>query len=344
MTFSYRFLLIAALVVTCWGKPVYALDNNTRIAVRNLVNEGANDFDNGQFESALTKFMEALNTARVPTVAAWAAQSNEKLGHLVAAVDLYERALLMQPNDLWVDQVQQQSQQQARSALELLKARIPAITVQVTGAQPNGEPEIDIDGVIVPLFALSSNYPLDPGTHRIAAKQGQLTATQVITLAERERTLVTLSLRDSAPAMTTAVPLSGISPLKSSENTSVATNISFVPNAPRVSNWQRTVGWVEVGVGAAGIVLGMTTGLIACVKRSRLHDDGCVGNTCHGSRYNDRVDTYNDLRTASTLGFVIGSVAGVTGLTLLLTSAKHAEKPRASFSVTPGQLAFFASY
>lgn len=344
MTFSYRFLLIASLVVTCWGKPACALDNNTRIAVRNLVNEGANDFDNGQFESALTKFMEALKTARVPTVAAWAAQSNEKLGHLVAAVDLYERALLMQPNDLWVDQVQQQSQQQSRSALELLKARIPAITVQVMGVQSNGEPEIEIDDVTVPLFALSSDYPLDPGTHRIAVKQGQLTATQVITLAERERTLVTLSLRDSAPARTTAVPLSGMPPLKSRVNTSVATNTSLVPNDPHVSNWQRTVGWGDVGIGAAGIALGITTGLIASVKRSRLHDDGCVGDTCHGSRFNDRIDTYNDLRTASTLGFVIGGVAGVTGLTLLLTSPKRAETPRASFSVAPGQLAFFATY
>ena len=56
------------------------------------------------------KFLEG----RYPMMAA---QANEKLGKLIAAAELYEAALLMQPNELWIGNTQQQAQEQALQAL-----------------------------------------------------------------------------------------------------------------------------------------------------------------------------------------------------------------------------------
>jgi hypothetical protein len=75
-------------------------------------------------------------------------------------------------------------------------------------------------------------------------------------------------------------------------------------------------------VGAAGLALGATTGIIAEVKLSNLRNDGCRDKWCPTS-YSGRVDSYNRLRTISTVGFVAGAVVEVAGITLLLTSPHH---------------------
>jgi len=91
-----RVRLLAAITVVAlssWQQPAHAISDGTRAAARNLVNEGVSDFKAGRFELARSKFVQVLAVAQVPTVAVWAARANERLGKLVAAVDLYERAL-----------------------------------------------------------------------------------------------------------------------------------------------------------------------------------------------------------------------------------------------------------
>jgi len=105
---------ITAMVLASWVTPAFAkgIDDSSRSAARALVKRGVDELNAGQAESALKRFTEALEVARVPTVAVWAAQANEKLGRLVAAAELYENAQLMQPNELWIGTTQQQAQQQ----------------------------------------------------------------------------------------------------------------------------------------------------------------------------------------------------------------------------------------
>ena len=59
-------------------------------------------------------------------------------------------------------------------------------------------------------------------------------------------------------------------------------------------------------------------------KQGDLDDGGCVSGHCYTDQAS-AVDSYNSLRTVSTIGFAVGGIAGATGLVLLLTAPKQAE-------------------
>ena len=82
---------------------------------------------------------------------------------------------------------------------------------------------------------------------------------------------------------------------------------------------QRTLGWVGLGVGAAGVVLGGITGLVASSKKSDLDSGDCLDGRC-GPSERDEVESYNSMVTLSTVGFVVGGIGLAAGATLLLTA------------------------
>jgi hypothetical protein len=85
-------------------------------------------------------------------------------------------------------------------------------------------------------------------------------------------------------------------------------------------NTQRTLAWAALGVGAVGLVTGGVTGFMVLGKKSALEDNpSCVDTTCAPPAHDD-VDSYNSLRTISTVSFVVGGAAAALGVTLLLTS------------------------
>jgi hypothetical protein len=101
------------------------------------------------------------------------------------------------------------------------------------------------------------------------------------------------------------------------------------------SNTMRTLGWVGIGLGAAGVVFGTTTGIITGVKYGSLKED-CGGTRCVGTaKYGDRVDSYSALRTMSTIGFIVGGVGAAAGITLLITSPKRDSAPVVGLYVAP---------
>lgn len=323
---AVRLGYIIAFGLIGWSHWSFAMDDSSRAAARTLVNEGAAEYAAGKYEASLKKFSEALEVAKVPTVAVWAAQANEKLGKLVSAAELYEQALLMQPNDLWVGNAQEEAQAKARDTLTRLRPRIPTVKIQVEG-QSAGDLEITIDSVRVPSSLLLLERPLDPGAHTIAARQGNKSASQSVTLAESQKQTVTLQLAETG-AIEPAVASSSVMTAPPPEGTAHGSN----------TKWQRTVGWVGIGVGAAGVAFGATMGILAGIERSSLHDDGCSANTCPGSSYKSRIDSYNSMRTLSTVGFVVGGVAAAAGVTFLLTSPKQESSPKVGLVVSPGAI------
>jgi hypothetical protein len=76
---------------------------------------------------------------------------------------------------------------------------------------------------------------------------------------------------------------------------------------------------VGLGVGGAGLLFGSVTGLVVLSKKSALEDDGCVDARCYGDQADD-VDSYNSMRTLSTVGFVVGGLGAAAGAALLLTA------------------------
>ena len=90
-------------------------------------------------------------------------------------------------------------------------------------------------------------------------------------------------------------------------------------------------------MGAAGLALGATTGLIVVLKYGDLNSQ-CKNRNCNGE-HTPEVNTYNTMRTLSTVGFIVGGVATAAGVTLLLTTPKENSSARVGICLSPNTAA-----
>jgi hypothetical protein len=308
--------LLAALAGTC---PALALDDGDKEAIRSLSNQAASDYESGRYDDALHKFLRAYDTAKVPRLAVWAARAHVRLGHLVAAYELYRQALSLRPNDLWQGDAQQTAQRDAEAELSALQPRIPRVTVVVAGADSQ-EVAVKIDGTDVPRALLGVERLADPGMREVVGTRRGQVVREKITLAEGAKERVTLRF---GPAN------QGTSDAPSPSGAPVTAQVE--PSRER-SGGQRTWGWIGLGVGAAGLAVGLTTGVMVATKYGDLNKK-CPDRACDPSQASD-VDSYNALRTVSTVGLLVGGVGAAVGVTLLLTSPKRSPAARVWLSPT----------
>ena len=158
--------LVLGLSLAGWSLPVLAMDASSKEAVRKLANDGASEFDAGHYDQALSKFQLAYESAKVPAIGLWLAQTHAKLVHLVVALEHYRQVLNLEPSELWVGSVQQQAQKQAQQELALLQERIPRLSIRIEGAESK-DVIVEIDGVAVPSALLEMERLVDPGKRRL---------------------------------------------------------------------------------------------------------------------------------------------------------------------------------
>jgi hypothetical protein len=306
-------LLVSGLVMVAslasMVDPVWAMDDTNKEALRVLANDALTDFDAKRYSQAKEKFQRAYDTAKLPRLAVWLAKTNEKLGNLVSAYELYRQASSLEKSELWVGTVQQQAQEEARKLLAALQPRIPKLAIHVEGADPSAV-TVKVDDVIVPNTLLGVERYADPGQRRVVGQLGAQVVEQSLLLAEGGKEQVVLRFKPNAVAATD----------KPSE--SRATSSTNSTEAKSSGSWQKTAGWVAIGVGTAGLVLGVTTGIMVATRARELKDN-CPEARCEPD-YWSKVDTFETLRKASVAGFIVGGVGAAAGITLLLTSPKQA--------------------
>jgi hypothetical protein len=77
------------------------------------------------------------------------------------------------------------------------------------------------------------------------------------------------------------------------------------------------MGWVSIGIGAAGAGVGVTTGILALQKKKDIEVSGdCVG----GCKNKGRVQNFYTLRITSIVSSVGAGVLVVTGVALLFAA------------------------
>ena len=329
--------IVLALTVVALPPAARATDDSAKGAARELANEAKRDFDAGRFEEAGQKFQRAYEVAKVPTAALWAARALAKCGHLVTASELYRQATLLTPNDLWIRDVQKQAQADAEKELAGLQPRIPRLRIRVDGAAGN-DVEITIDDGRIPSALYGIEIPKDPGRRHIVGRRGGEVVEQTIELREGEHKEAVLSFNAivaiAAPQpqpMAPPQPQPFPTPVPQSPPT-VSTQ-PLPPPPPPSGGAQRTWGWVAVGVGAAGLLMGTVTGIVVAAD-SGLRND-CPNSACDSSK-SDKASTYNLMRNLSTVGFIVGGVGVAAGVTLLLWTPKHESAPRMALWIGPG--------
>jgi hypothetical protein len=323
-----RALVIGWLATSlCMAVPAAAQQDDPamRSAGRKLALDGIALFQQGKAPEASEKLEKAYQLLPVPSVALWSARALEKRGLLVEASERYMEAGRM--SGFKGDQdVQLQAQKDAARELEGLTPRIPSLVIAVSPAG-DGQAVVTLDGKPVPPALLGEEQPVNPGAHQIDVTLGERKVSRRVTLAEAEKKTETIGLDSGAPSAST----SSHSPV------SVAGDASKPADTGTGSgSTQRTVAYVALAAGGAGLALGGVSGVLALSKRGSLEDNpGCNAdkNVCLASQRSE-VESLDTLRTLSTVGLVAGGVLATTGVVLLLTS-----KPKTNASAVQPQLA-----
>ncbi len=318
-----RPLLLALVLGTALGSaaPAWAQTDEERATARSAANEGLKAYQAGDYKRSLDLFSRAQEIIKASPHLLYIARSHAALGHLVSAQEAYRKILIEEPPAGAPDAFRQ-AYSDAGVELTALAPRVPTLTVQIEGADPDEKVRLLIDGKEFP--ALSGvPRPIDPGTRELRAitdsKQSDLMRIEIKEGASESATLTLV-----------ATPASQI---QSPSAPSPAATASAAPEDEKSGS--NTAAYVLLGAGALGLGLGTYFTVVSLGKRGDA-DDLCVDDRCPESRRQEIDDLDGEANTAGTIAiasFGLGVAAATTGVVMLMSSggeqrsARHAPQP-----------------
>lgn len=332
----FRQLHAAALALALAGAPCLAhadepSPENVAMA-RQLGTQGQEAFDKKDFAEAEKLFAAASKLYPLaPTLTLGLARSQASLGKVVAAQENYNKIVREWGTATSAPPAFKAAADAAKTEVGAVSARIGSVVLQVEGATAA---QVTLDGAPVPAVALGLRRPVDPGTHVArATADGMKPAESSFTVADGGHAEVRLKLeKEGAPVA--AAPDPTPSPTEPAP-----------ADAPKGGgSTQKTLAFAAFGVGAAGLVVGGITGVLAMGKASDL-DAACPDGRCPADRQGD-IDSYSTLGTLSTVGFIVGGVGVAAGAALFFTAPKANAAQKASVTpvLGPGSLGFVGRF
>jgi hypothetical protein len=297
-----------------------------RATARTLAQQGQDALDAKDYATAADRFGRAGELVRAPTLTLGLARSQVGLGRWIAAQETYNR-LLREGVPAGAPPAFARAVADAKRELDALEPRIPSVIVNVKGAASF---DVLLDGQPLPRAVLGVNRLVDPGEHVLrATSQGLPPVEARIKVAEHKVETVTLTLGAAPPPPPVPVPLpvkppAPVKPPPPPPPLVVRPPLAVLPPvapapAPRGS-LQKTLGFVGIGVGGAGLVMGAVAGGIALGKHNDLAKV-CPSGVCTDQQ--SALDSYHLAANISTAGFVVGGVLAATGVVLLVTSPRR---------------------
>lgn len=299
-------LFALLLTATAWAEPNEA----DRATARELALAGHTALTAKDYATAIDRFSRADALVHAPTLVVDWARSLQGLGRFVEAHEKYE-LVLREGVDSSAPKSWQHALEDAKKELEALTPRLAWVTV-ILKDPPDAT--VRIDGVVVPPAAVGVKRAADPGFPKItvsAAGYEDFEQTLTVGPGEEKSIEVTLTKKPEVAA---------------------AASANDDAYRPRQKNAvRRTVSYVLLGVGGAGLVGGGVMGVLALHKHSQLAS-ACKGTLCRSAEEN-RIKSYHLYGTLSGVGLGVG-VAGLgAGLVLLLTEPKPEQSASAADGV-----------
>ena len=277
-------------------------------AARSLGAEGVRLADKGRCREAVEKLERSEKLYHAPTTLGRLAECQIDLGKVVLGTENLQR-LLREP--LAPGAPPAFVAARVRAEAVLAKARLKIGNLQIGVEAPAGAKlEMTVDGAPVSDMFLDNQWPADPGVHDVEVTAlGFLKATAKVTVREGEGQKVSLKLVADPDYVKASPPEASVAPLAEPEKS--------VPPPPPESGSSKTLAYVALGVGGAGMVVGSVAGILFLGKASDL-DKACPNKTCPPTSAGDLSSTMT-LGTVSTVGFIVGGVGLAAGAVLLLT-------------------------
>ena len=299
--------LVASTLLAAGWASAQSADEASRGEARKIGYAGVEAFQAGDYATAHDRLETAYRLLRVPSLGLWSARALTKLGKLVDADARYQEVIGL-PTSVGDEAIQAQARQDARNERAELARRIPSVLVRIEGA-PAGEVAVTIDERPLVGSALGENHLVDPGRHRVEGVRGAVRAIAEVTVAEGERKDAVLRF---APG-----------PVAASGSGAGAEALVSAPAGANTTatDTKRTIGWVAVAAGGAGVAVGIVSALVVRSKKNHLDSVGCGADSqmCPAAE-SDAVDSYNSWRPIPTIGLIAEAVLGGVGAYLLLTT------------------------
>jgi tetratricopeptide (TPR) repeat protein len=278
-----------------WGGALTAPTQKQRVQARKLAGEAMDLFAAGDYATALEKFQGADAIADAPTLKLRIARCLDKLDRLAEASEVYRQVIAYELTPT-SKAVYREARKKAVPELAALRAQVPSVLVTVAG--PNaGQASVSMGDEPVADDFLGSKQPLDPGYYVFTATLNDRQVTKDVDLQRGQHARVQLML-----------PAPNVTP----QSTQVA------PAADGNSGmW--IGGWVAIGIGGVGLVMGAVTGGMVLADESDL-ESRCPNRECPPDVHDD-AESFDTKRTLSTVGFIIGGLGAAVGTTLLLLAS-----------------------
>jgi hypothetical protein len=258
-----------------------------------LGHAGVNAYRGGDYATAALKFEQAFVIMPAPTLGLWWARSLVQLGRWVEA-ERRLRDIVRLPLDAGDVAVQRQAQADAERERAELLPRIPRMSFAFVGADPR-QVQLSIDGVPVAPAALNEPILGDPGERLVEGRLGAQLVASRVTLTASDTHRVELAFQPQAT------------------DSSILRSMEDAPAGSRRNDAYRTGGWWLLGVGAGAVVLSGVAGYAAWRK---LDDADCSNDPCRTTDA-DQADSYEALKTLSTVGYISGGLLAAAGAVLL---------------------------
>jgi hypothetical protein len=306
-----RVALVVLVFLSSFPVPAVAEDSKARAAARELGGQGVTAYKREAYPEALDKLQRAYEVVRVPSLGLWSARALNKLGRWVEASERYVEVTRLDASS-GNPAIQEKAKKDAQAELAELRARIPALELTVAGVARQ-DVTILLDGGTLPPALLGTRVPIDPGPHRLEVRYAEQLQEKSFVATERQVVPISMQFREVVPKQAereSALPVAGTGSPASSQ-----------PGVDSGGGTQRAVGWVAVGVGSAGVVVGAVAGLLAMNQRGEL-EGACQNGSCWPDKA-DQVDSYNTKRSLSSAAFIAGGVIGLTGVVLVLSAPRE---------------------
>lgn len=299
---SPRFVALAALGFALLGRSREAAAQLGQPGVSNemraeyLFRSGEKKFDSGRYTEACNDFAESLRLGPKLGTLLNLALCHETVGKTATAWSEFHHGAA------WAAQNGQKDRHDfAMQHVFALETKLPHVLLQLPADR--AIESVDVDGEPLPDSRWYLPIFLDPGEHSVT-----------ISAPGKQRGIVKFRVTASPTEQLVSVPS-----LADEVIVAAAPKPAFVlPSDP--DRARRIAGFVTLGVGAAGLVIGATFGILAVGKRDE------VGSLCAGNRCTEQgAQRYRDAQshaTVATVSTLLGVAAGAVGGWLIFTSRR----------------------
>lgn len=302
---------IVASVASGFGN-VSADEPDTKTRAQTLFIEGRQAIDANDWKTGCPKVRESLGLFAVANSHFTVAQCDERDGHMIAALEHWERGMAL------VDATDPRAPV-AKDHIANIEPRVPRIRVVIPAASASAT--VWLDDMKLDPAALATPLRVDPGKHVFVVRaKGRQDNRREIVIAEKERTEFVANIGPVGTA--------GLTPTASSSTSSSVAPPPTAPMHPR-----KVAGFVVGGVGVASLVVSAVTGNELSSVHATLDNSECAKSVA-GCPSTKR-DNYKNLYLSSAITFSLGLAGVGAGVIMILTAPKSVQEKTGNTAVVP---------